>query len=78
VTGPGFNTLSNWKQLTWDAGEYTVFSNTISRTFTIAATGGRGLDGFEVFGSVYIPEPSAVFLLGLGGWLLLRRRHWLG
>jgi hypothetical protein len=55
-----------------------VFGNTISRTFTISSSSGRSLDGFEVIGAISIPEPTAFFLLGVGGFILVLRRHRLG
>ena len=74
---------TKFTQHTWDPTDYYTSGTSFSRTFELDADNWRGLDGFEVLGTidvtyVVVPEPSTlVMLLGSAGVALLlslRRR----
>jgi hypothetical protein len=66
---------SNFKQLSWNAGDYSVslanLGDTVTRTFAILPGDFRVLEGLEIEGNVTlqynsVPEPSTVVLLATG------------
>jgi len=72
-------TASQYTQLVWDAGEYSMslsgLNDTVTRTFDIASPGvdydNRFCDGLEIEGRVSlvynsVPEPSAIILAVVG------------
>lgn len=68
-------TASNYKQLVWNAGSYSVslanLGDTVTRTFAILPPDLRILDGLEIEGNVMlqynsVPEPSSLMLLSAG------------
>lgn len=70
VGGP-VATASNYKQLVWNAGSYSVPGTTVTRTFAILPPDLRILDGLEIEGNVTlqynsVPEPSTLVMFSAG------------